>query len=1509
MSVFSRLAVVGGICGVFEGAYGISNCYNTGNVSSSSSFSSDAGGICGFISSSVSNCYNTGNVSSSSSDFSDAGGICGNISSSSISSSVSNCYNTGDVSSSSDFSYAGGICGYGYGSGISVITISNCYNTGAVSSSTYSFSEAGGICGLFEVAYCISNCYNTGDVSSSYSSYSSFYGAAGGICGGGRGISGITISNVYWNSDSIQTIQTRNGYAQNPKKGVGGSGIDNTTPLTTSQMKMQSSFAGFDFDTVWGIDSGINNGYPYLRSLPYENTGGGGNGGGDNGGGTNMPNGFSTVSGDQTFTSVDDQMLNLSVRISNLYIPIYSTPEELEEEILKARVSNVQVFIDYPEGIHFSDLDNATDSVIVYPDNKQAIQIDVGDVNVGDRNQYDRKYKLTLAKDVDSFSFTIRFYIDGKLVDTKTHTVVREILSFKYLGGNVGENKTYTSECYYSNNFFEKSSYDYRHDLATMSLCLAMSAFGAGDLPSYKNYADNVRDLLENELRFENVEVNDDYLIQPTISTMGVIAGIKTIKVNNDEEYELIAIAFRGGGYEREWGGNFYIGTGVTHQGFDVARQRARVFLNAYYEKNKSRLEGKKIKIWLTGYSRGSAVANLVAADLIKESVSKGSSGFDFTTEPKNIYTYCFETPAPTRSTDTFEPIFNNIFCIINPNDFVPRFAPAGETEREKTNWGYHRYGKTVYLPSETTTNYTPLKEDMVAEFAKLSGFNANDYLVDSFFKCKIGNMNGIGIDMGFNIALWGVLPIKSIYPTFSVTAEKFSQSIFLDNFISILANDEFLSYANYNLYYQDNMVRLLESFGADNIDLKELVSDVGVSLIKTSILHPNDALSLVANLDCITQGHMPELCLAWMKSMNDATIEEDFDTGKYRIVRINCPVNVEVYDSNNVMVAQILNDIPQDIAGSSIVAIFDENGQKIIYLPADEEYTIKIISTGDGEMTYSVNEFDRNELRVTRVVNYLHIAIQNGDTFEGKIENLSSGQTAKYELTDKNRHIISMTEDLQNDNISSYMVNVQIKGNGNVVGGGSRIKGEYAQLTAYTNNNEKFLGWYIDNELISTDNDYRVCVLSDITLEARFAYVSGGVINGGGNTGGNSGDNGGSSTGGGTNEPTPISATLDIREASFDKSSPKNIAATLSLGSYAFKDIKNGDYALVSGKDYSVSENTYTIKMEYLATLADGKYTLTFNMSGGTAPTIALTIKSTEKAIDEAKDPYTVSELTEEQAKALETALKNMGLASAGSGVYITVSPETDESETPLYEKIEIDYDGDFDPSQISYCRLNDDGTFTPVATAYDPETNTITIYANKSGIYVPVTNEISFVDVTETDWFYPYVNEAVKLGIVYGRSKEIFDPLTATSYADTVAMLLRAMGISQNAQEEGEDWSKPYIDKAVSLGIYNSGWAAGDVITREKMAMIAANSLKMLGMAEELTAEETNEILDGFIDSDKISTEAREALAICIKAGLIIGMNESIPTIEPQGEFTRAQMATIAVRFRDMFVAILGA
>jgi|GEM_PF-2267092 len=265
----SSTSNAGGICGYNDNRK-ISGCRNMGTVGASGSIYSYVGGICGYnMNGNISDSYNTGAASASAnnndynSNCSYTGGICGYNNSGVI----RNCYNTGTISSISSinssityiYSYAGGICGYNSGAGI----VSNCYNTGTVSSLSSSNNRsncdnayAGGICG-YNTSGIISSCYNTGAVSGN-GGYSLI--RVGGVCG--RNEAGI-FQNCYWNSDAVQTVYNEDRTLAN-KIGV-GSGSDATTALTSSAMRSQASFVGFDFTVDWIFKDGENNGYPVLR--------------------------------------------------------------------------------------------------------------------------------------------------------------------------------------------------------------------------------------------------------------------------------------------------------------------------------------------------------------------------------------------------------------------------------------------------------------------------------------------------------------------------------------------------------------------------------------------------------------------------------------------------------------------------------------------------------------------------------------------------------------------------------------------------------------------------------------------------------------------------------------------------------------------------------------------------------------------------------------------------------------------------------------------------------------------------------------------------------------------------------------------------------------------------------------------------------------------------------------------------------------------------------------------
>lgn len=115
--------------------------------------------------------------------------------------------------------------------------------------------RVGGLAGC-TIGGAIFRSYSTGTVAQGIAP-GDWQGGIGGLVGrtsgtlppglGGTNSTG-SCEDCFWDTET-------SGYATSP----GGTG------RTTTQMKTQSTFTNWDFVNVWGIDAGINDGYPYLR--------------------------------------------------------------------------------------------------------------------------------------------------------------------------------------------------------------------------------------------------------------------------------------------------------------------------------------------------------------------------------------------------------------------------------------------------------------------------------------------------------------------------------------------------------------------------------------------------------------------------------------------------------------------------------------------------------------------------------------------------------------------------------------------------------------------------------------------------------------------------------------------------------------------------------------------------------------------------------------------------------------------------------------------------------------------------------------------------------------------------------------------------------------------------------------------------------------------------------------------------------------------------------------------
>ena len=113
--------------------------------------------------------------------------------------------------------------------------------------------------------------------------------------------------------------------------------------------------------------------------------------------------------------------------------------------------------------------------------------------------------------------------------------------------------------------------------------------------------------------------------------------------------------------------------------------------------------------------------------------------------------------------------------------------------------------------------------------------------------------------------------------------------------------------------------------------------------------------------------------------------IREFYDT----TADVQCPVNVKVYDKNNVLVASVVNNEIQDIDADSAdfpVVVYTEGDEKIVRMVSSNDYRIEIEAYGSGEMTYTSTKKTAYDELVYET-SYEKMKITSGDTFAAEPE------------------------------------------------------------------------------------------------------------------------------------------------------------------------------------------------------------------------------------------------------------------------------------------------------------------------------------------------------------------------------------------------------------------------------------------------------------------------------------------------------------------------------------------
>ena len=279
---------------------------------------------------------------------------------------------------------------------------------------------------------------------------------------------------------------------------------------------------------------------------------------------------------------------------------------------------------------------------------------------------------------------------------------VNEEIEFVYSSSALDDSGVHLkNSAVYKTEHFAKDSREYNHELAKLSLAMALASSTTAE--SKDNWGTDFNGIVDTTEDIDNIDpatarnayivdvykklgfYNDIYSkyevsLNDTSDTVAYSIAMKKIEIDG-KRYNLLICNTRSVSYGAEWASNFnsYNEDGIT--GFEAA---GRAFYDAIKTYIKEYKLGKNTKVWIPGYSRGGAAAN-VAAGLLNKDIEAGKYKF----EHKDVFSYIYATPLSVLDEEYDSEIHNNIFNILNKADIVPRLAPSV--------WGFKRYGRYTF--------------------------------------------------------------------------------------------------------------------------------------------------------------------------------------------------------------------------------------------------------------------------------------------------------------------------------------------------------------------------------------------------------------------------------------------------------------------------------------------------------------------------------------------------------------------------------------------------------------------------------------------------------------------------------------------------------------------------------------------------------------------------------------------------------------------------------------------
>lgn len=225
-------------------------------------------------------------------------------------------------------------------------------------------------------------------------------------------------------------------------------------------------------------------------------------------------------------------------------------------------------------------------------------------------------------------------------------------------------------------------------------------------------------------------------------------------------------------------------------------------------------------------------------------------------------------------------------------------------------------------------------------------------------------------------------------------------------------------------------------------------------------------------------------------------------------------------------------------------------------------------------------------------------------------------------------------------------------------------------------------------------------------------------------------------------------------------------------------------------------------------------------------------------------------------------------------------------------------------DPDKITVFYINDDGELENVIGKYDADTGMVTFTTSHFSGYFVDYNDVTFSDLTATEWARKEIESMAAKGIIQGVGNNNYAPQSTLTRAQFATMIVNAFKLEDTAAQnvftdvKDTDWFYSAVLSAYASGIINgtttTTFSPNSYISRQDMAVMISRALVLLINAN--TDRDRSSSIADFTDKNLISDYAVKGFEMTASYGIMIGNAKGM--LNPKGNATRAEAAIVLYR-----------